>query len=71
MGKVSKAKKKKKPGRGWGENKLPKKKNPRIQGKKNWERGGEKIKLQKKTEIGLIRAEKGQRKKSQPAMAQG
>jgi len=44
-------KKEKKPGKGWGENKVPKKKKPKNQGKKNWERGGEKIKLQKKTEI--------------------
>jgi hypothetical protein len=38
--------------------------------KKNRNRvgGGEKIKLQKKTEI---RAEKGQTKKSEPGMAQG
>ncbi len=38
--------------------KFPQKKN-RDQGKKNWEGGGEKINLQKKTEI---RAEKGLRK---------
>jgi hypothetical protein len=58
VGKVSKAnkKKKRKPGWGRGENKVPKNKN-RDQGKKNWVGGGEKIKLQKKTEI---RAEKGQ-----------
>jgi hypothetical protein len=36
--------------------------------KKNWEGGGEKLRLQEKTEI---RAEKGQRKKIQPGMAQG
>jgi hypothetical protein len=33
-----------------GENKVPKKKTE-IRGKRNWERGGEKIKLQNKTEI--------------------
>jgi hypothetical protein len=46
-----------------GENKVPP--------KKNWEEGGQKIKLQKKAEI---RAEKWLRKgkeKSQPGMAQG
>jgi hypothetical protein len=57
VGKVSKAKKrkKKKPGVGRGENKVPKKKQ-RSGEKRNWEGGGEKIKLQKKTEI---RADKG------------
>jgi len=57
-GKVSKAKKKekkkekKKPGGGEGENKVPKKKTE-IRGKKHWEGGGEKIKLQKKLRPGL------------------
>jgi hypothetical protein len=52
VGKVSKAKKKRNwVGVGvWGENKVPKKKTE-IRGKRNWERGGEKIKLQNKTEI--------------------
>ncbi len=46
---------------GRGKKKFPKKKKKnRDQGKKNWEGGREKIKLQKETEI---RAEKGQTKK--------
>jgi len=46
---------------GAGENiKFQKKKKLISGGKKNWEGGGEKLKLQEKTEI---RAEKGQRKK--------
>jgi hypothetical protein len=57
VGKVSKAKKK--PGGGRGENKVP---------KKNWEGGGKKIKLQKKTEI---RAEKGLRKGKQKKVKLG
>jgi hypothetical protein len=35
---------------GRGENEVPNKQT-KIKGKKNWERGGEKIKLQEKTEI--------------------
>jgi len=57
MGKVSKARKKKKAGGGLGENKVPKKENQqRSGGKKNWEGDGEKTKLQKKPEI---RADQG------------
>jgi len=48
--------KKKKLGEGWGENKVPKKNLDRE--KKNWEGGGEKIKLQKKLRSGLRKGEK-------------
>ncbi len=56
--KFQKQKKKKKGNRMRGREKIkfPKKKKQRLGEKKNWEGGGEKIKLQRKTEI---RAEKG------------
>jgi len=57
MGKVSKARKKKRRVGGWEKIKFPKKKNQQRSGeKKNWEGDGEKIKLQKKREI---RADQG------------
>jgi hypothetical protein len=59
VGGWEKFQKQKKLGAGRGENKVPKKKK-RSGEKKNWEGGGEKIKLQRKT---YIRAEKWQTRK--------
>ncbi len=67
VGKVSKEKKKK---TRWGVGKKQSsKKHIEIMGKKNWEGGGEKIKLQKKLRSGLIKVGEGQRKINQPKMA--
>jgi len=49
--KFQKQKEKKKPGAGWGENTVPKKKQ-RSGEKRNWKGGREKIKLQKKIDQG-------------------